>query len=155
MSGMNNPHPDPHPHPDPPPRPGTAAFAAAEAQKLSVALWQDREVLTELVRILESRDGDTEDVGTLLDRLRQQGLARAIAVSSVSRCWNLEETELLHRLTAQEVPEPWLYILSAHQEALAALVHRVSVLSDREESLAGSPLRIPLSLLESLGLEPF
>ncbi len=133
------------------------------AQDLSALLWQERELLELLVFKLEEEQllltsgktrwlhHATREVEQVLGRLRDIGLVRAVHASGVATAWGIDDGATLRELAAAAPEKPWQELLSAHLEAMTALVAQITALRDTNHQFLKAASRSTQETLAGIG----
>jgi transposase len=133
------------------------------AQDLSALLWQERELLELLVFKLEEEQllltsgktrwlhHATREVEQVLERLRETGLARAVHASGVAGAWGIDDSATLRELVAAAPDGPWQELLSAHLQAMTALVAQIAALRDTNQQFLRAASRSTQETLAGIG----
>ncbi len=121
--------------------------------ELSTRLWHDRELLDLLIFKLEEEQmlltaGKTKwlqyatrEVQSVLQRLREAGLVRAVEVSRVAQEWGTGEEASLSELAAAAPEGPWGEILRSHREAMSSSTAHIRQLRDVNEQFLRAAAR--------------
>ncbi|MFC3298255.1 flagellar protein FlgN [Arthrobacter agilis] len=133
------------------------------AQDLSALLWQERELLELLAFKLEEEQllltsgktrwlhHATREVEQVLQKLRDTGLARAVHASAVATEWGIDDGASLRELTAAAPAGPWGELLSAHLQAMTALVSQIAGLRDSNQQFLKAASRSTQETLAGIG----
>lgn len=133
------------------------------AQDLSALLWQERELLELLVFKLEEEQllltsgktrwlhHATREVEQVLERLRDAGLARAVHASAVATEWGIADGATLRELAEAAPDGPWQELLSAHLQAMTALVSQIAALRDSNQQFLRAASRSTQETLAGIG----
>ncbi|MUK01438.1 flagellar protein FlgN [Vibrio cholerae] len=133
------------------------------AQDLSALLWQERELLELLVFKLEEEQllltsgktrwlhHATREVEQVLERLRDAGLARAVHASAVATEWGIGDGATLRELAEAAPDGPWQELLSAHLQAMTALVSQIAALRDSNQQFLRAASRSTQETLAGIG----
>jgi len=105
---------------------------------LSIALWQEREILEDLKNILPQRAalqkmwerGALNALEKVISDLRTAELDRAVRASMLAREWGADEEATLVELIEKAPTGPWALIFSLHLTTLRMLVYDVGELDD-------------------------
>jgi hypothetical protein len=135
------------------------------AQDLSALLWRERELLELLTFKLEEEQllltagktkwlpHATREVEQVMDRLREAGLGRSIAVSALAREWGADENATLRELVAHAPLGPWSDIFTAHLHAMTDLAGQIKQLRDTNEQFLRAAARSTQETLARLNVE--
>ena len=111
-------------------------------QGLSAILWRERELLEMLLFKLEEEQllltagttrwlpFATREVEQVLERLRQTGLERAVAVSSLAVAWGISEDSTLREIIAAAPSESWKDVFTAHLKELTDITGKIADVRD-------------------------
>ncbi|WP_232677514.1 flagellar protein FlgN [Nocardioides sp. R-C-SC26] len=131
-------------------------------EKLSLVLWQERELLDDLLFRLEVEQlvlasGRTNhlmraarDVEATLQQLRETEVLRAVAADLAAEQLGLAPNPALSELAAAS-PEPWSTVLADHREAFESTTRRIMELADANRDLITSGYRSARETLMALG----
>ncbi len=120
---------------------------------LSTLLWHDRELLDLLIFKLEEEQllltagktkwlqHATREVESVLKRLREAGLIRAVEVARVAQDWGTSEEASLGELAAAAPEGPWGEILRSHMEAMSSRTAQIKQLRDANEQFLRAAAR--------------
>ncbi|WP_167138797.1 flagellar protein FlgN [Diaminobutyricimonas sp. TR449] len=135
------------------------------AQDLSALLWRERELLELLTFKLEEEQllltagktkwlpHATREVEQVMDRLREAGLGRSIAVSALAREWGTDENATLRELVAHAPLGSWSDIFTAHLQAMTDLANQIKQLRDTNEQFLRAAARSTQETLARLNVE--
>lgn len=127
----------------------TAHGRADLANELSVALWEERRHLTELLCLLNEAaseaDGPSDatvssSIEHKMQDVRTAGLARALAAHALALKWGASEDPTLPEMIRHASAEPWDFIFSSHLDSMADLIGQIG----RRRSAAGTDPASPL-----------
>lgn len=133
--------------------------------EVSTVLWHTRELLEQLLFKLEEEQlllarGRTRwlphaarEVETVLDRIREAELLRAVEADEVADSLGLETNPSLRAL-AEATPEPWRTILLDHRDAFAAVSAQVSEMAEQNRELLTAGYEAAQATLQSLSETP-
>jgi hypothetical protein len=111
-------------------------------QGLSAILWRERELLEMLLFKLEEEQllltsGSTRwlpfatrEVEQVLERLRQTGLERAVAVSSLAVSWGTGDDATLREIIASAPSEAWQDVFTSHLKELTDITGKIAEVRD-------------------------
>jgi hypothetical protein len=111
-------------------------------QGLSAILWRERELLEMLLFKLEEEQllltsgttrwlpFATREVEQVLERLRQTGLERAVAVSALAVAWGTSEDATLREIIAHAPSESWKDVFTSHLKELTDITGRIAEVRD-------------------------
>lgn len=114
------------------------------AENLSSMLWKERELLDLLTFKLEEEQllltsgktkwlqHATREVESVVQRIREAGLARTVSASCVAIAWGVDEDSSLAQLAAA-APAPWDDLLRSHLQALSGQTALIRQLRDDNE----------------------
>lgn len=112
------------------------------AQELSALLWRERETLELLLFKLEEEQllltagksrwlpHATREVEQVLDRLRESGLERAVAVATVADEYSLAEAATLRQIVDAAPTAAWADVFGSHLAALEKLASEIREVRD-------------------------
>ncbi|MET1042655.1 MAG: flagellar export chaperone FlgN [Microbacteriaceae bacterium] len=135
------------------------------AQDLSALLWRERELLELLLFKLDEEQllltagksrwlpHATREVEQVLERLREAGLGRTVAVSSLAREWAVGDDATLRELVAHAPAGPWSDIFTAHLQAMTELTSQIKHLRDVNEQFLRAASRSTQETLAQLATE--
>ncbi len=130
-------------------------------EKLSQILWRERELLDSLLFKLEVEQlvlsagrsrwlmKAASEVESVLHRLRQTEVLRAVAADDAAMSIGLEQNPSLRAL-AEALDEPWQSIMMDHREAFYQVSKEISALADTNRELLTAGLRSARETLLSL-----
>ena len=131
-------------------------------EKLSLILWQERELLDVLQFRLEVEQlvlasgrsrwlmRAARDVEAVLETIRETEVLRAVAADAAAASIGMQSNPSLSAL-AEAADEPWSSILTEHREAFVAVTREVTALADSNRELISSGYRAARETLLSLG----
>lgn len=131
------------------------------ANNLSSLLWRERGLLDLLTFKLETEQlllisgkskwlqHATGEVQQVVQKIREAGLARAIAVSCVALEWGIDEGAALSHL-ADAAPAPWDGLLRSHLRAMTGQAAQIKQLRDANESFLRAAARSTQETMSTL-----
>ena len=134
-------------------------------EKLSLILWQERELLETLLYRLEVEQlvmstgqtrwlaHATRDVESVLSEIRSTEILRAVAADEAAEEAGLEPSPSLSDLVERS-SEPWKHILAEHRDAFAALTAEITRLAEANRTLISAGVLAVRDVLLGLGGEP-
>lgn len=134
-------------------------------EKLSLILWQERELLEKLLYRLEVEQlvmstgqtrwlaHATRDVESVLEELRGTEILRAVAADEAAASVGLEPAPSLSELVERSA-EPWKHILADHRDTFASLVSEITRLAEANKTLISAGVLAVRDVLLGLGGEP-
>jgi hypothetical protein len=132
------------------------------AQELSTLLWRERELLELLMFKLEEEQllltagksrwlpFATREVEQVLERLRENGLERAMAVASVAEEWGTGDDVTLRSIIANAPSEVWRENFEGHLRALIELTGSIGELRDSNVQYLRAASRVTQETLANL-----
>jgi FlgN protein len=136
------------------------------AQELSTLLWRERELLELLMFKLEEEQllltsgksrwlpFATREVEQVLERLRENGLERAMAVTEVGEDWGVKDDDATLRMIITKAPsDAWRDNFTGHLNALTELAASISELRDSNVQYLRAASRVTQETLASLSVE--
>lgn len=136
--------------------------ATATMERLSLVLWRERELLSELHYRLEVEQlvlasgrsrwlaHATRDIDALLGTIRETEVLRAVAADDAAAVAGMSANPSLAAL-AEAAGDPWTTILSEHREAFVTLTAEIATLADSNKHLISAGYRSARETLLSLG----
>jgi len=133
------------------------------ATELSAALWRERQLLELLAFKLEEEHllltngrtrwlaHATREVEQVLERLKQAGLSRSVAVDDLALLWAAPSDATLAQLIEHAPDDTWAEVLRSHLGALTELTRTISDLRDGNEAFLRSATRATQETIASLG----
>jgi hypothetical protein len=130
-------------------------------EKLSQILMRERELLDTLLFKLETEQlvlasGRTRwlmrsarEIETVLTRIRETEILRAVAADAVAASIGLEHNPSL-RILSQAVDEPWRTVLTEHHDAFVTLTREIGALAETNRDLITAGYRSAREILMSL-----
>lgn len=134
-------------------------------EKLSLILWQERELLEKLLYRLEVEQlvmatgqtrwlaHATRDVESVLEEIRGTEVLRAVAADEAAEQVGLAPNPRLSDLV-ERAPEPWRHMLAEHRDAFATLTTDITRLAEANKSLISAGVLAVRDALLGLGGEP-
>ena len=134
-------------------------------EKLSLVLWQERELLETLLYRLEVEQlvlasgrsrwlmRSAKDVEAVLQLLREAEVLRAVAADEAAAEVGMASNPSLRAL-AEASEEPWRTVLLDHREAFVTMTQQVTSLADANRDLITSGYRSARETLLTLGGAP-
>ncbi len=134
-------------------------------EKLSLILWQERELLERLLYRLEVEQlvmatgqarwlaHATRDVESVLEEIRGTEILRAVAADEAAASVGLDPAPSLTDLVARSA-EPWTHILADHRDAFATLVGEITRITEANKTLISAGVLAVRDVLLGLGGEP-
>ncbi len=138
------------------------ASTTATMERLSLVLWRERELLSELHYRLEVEQlvlasgrsrwlaNATRDIDALLGTIRETEMLRAVAADDAAAAAGMAANPSLAAL-AEAAGAPWTMILTEHREAFVTLTADIVTLADSNKHLISSGYRSARETLLSLG----
>ncbi len=135
------------------------------AQELSTTLWRERELLDLLLFKLEEErllltSGNekwlpfaTREVEQVLERIRENGLERAMLIDALSAEWGAGEEPTLRAIIAHAPTEVWRDNFQGHLRALTELAASIAELRDANMRYLRSAARATQETLANLSAE--
>jgi hypothetical protein len=135
-------------------------------QGLSAILWRERELLEMLLFKLEEEQllltsGSTRwlpfatrEVEQVLERLRQTGLERAVAVSSLAVAWGISDDATLREIIAAAPSDSWKDVFGAHLKELTDITGKIAEVRDSNLRYLRSVARTTSETLTNLYPSP-
>jgi hypothetical protein len=135
-------------------------------QGLSAILWRERELLEMLLFKLEEEQllltsGSTRwlpfatrEVEQVLERLRQTGLERAVAVSSLAVAWGVSEDATLREIIAGAPSDSWQDVFASHLKELTDITGKIAEVRDSNLRYIRSVARTTAETLTNLYPSP-
>ena len=134
-------------------------------EKLSLILWQERELLERLLYRLEVEQlvmatgqtrwlaHATRDVESVLEQIRGTEILRAVAADEAAAEVELAPNPSLSDLV-ERASEPWKHILADHRDAFATLTSEITRLAEANKTLISAGVLAVRDVLLGLGGEP-
>lgn len=138
------------------------ASATAAMERLSLVLWRERELLSELHYKLEVEQlvlasgrsrwlaNATREIDALLATIRETEILRSVAADDAAAAAGMAANPSLAAL-AEAAGAPWTTILTEHREAFVTLTADIATLADSNKHLISAGYRSARETLLSLG----
>jgi hypothetical protein len=135
------------------------------AQELSTLLWRERELLELLMFKLEEEKllltagksrwlpFATREVEQVLERLRENGLERAMEVAVVSEEWGTSDDASLRSIIAAAPTDAWRDNFTGHLAALTELAASIAELRDANVQYLRAAARVTQETLATISPE--
>jgi hypothetical protein len=135
------------------------------AQELSTLLWRERELLELLMFKLEEEQllltagksrwlpFATREVEQVLERLRENGLERAMAVAAVGEEWGTGDDATLRSIIANAPSDVWRDNFTGHLRALTELTASIGELRDSNVQYLRAASRVTQETLANMNSE--
>ncbi|GAA3649186.1 flagellar export chaperone FlgN [Microbacterium marinilacus] len=134
------------------------------ANELSMHLWRERELLEMLLFKLEEQElllaagrsrwihFATREVEQVLERIRQEGLGRAVEVSGVAEEWGAPDDATLRQLIEHAPTDAWRDVFTEHLRAMTELTAEVAQRRDANEVHLRAAVRATQEAIAGLGI---
>ena len=135
------------------------------AQELSTLLWRERELLEILMFKLEEEKllltagktrwlpFATREVEQVIERLRENGIERAMEIATVGEEWGTSDDATLRSIIAAAPTEAWRDNFTAHLVALSELAASISELRDANVQYLRAAARVTQETLATVSPE--
>lgn len=135
------------------------------AQELSTLLWRERELLELLMFKLEEEKllltagmsrwlpFATREVEQVLERLRENGLERAMEVATVGEEWGIGDDATLRSIISAAPSEAWRDNFTGHLMALTELAASIAELRDANVQYLRAAARVTQETLATMSVD--
>lgn len=136
------------------------------ATELSALLWRERELLELLIFKLEEEQllltagktrwiqHATREVEQVMNKLRESGLSRTVAVAELALEWGTAEDATLRDIVSHAPDGPWSEIFMAHLAALSDLTGQIRELRDVNLQFLRSAARSTQETMANIDTNP-